>query len=94
MENVTIIFNSDVHLHVSLDDLDQLFGEDAFEDGFEDAPEDEEPDQPGLGIFVTGLPENIDRKAMFDVVGIACEELKRLAKKAAGEQGRGTHEGV
>ena len=81
MENVTINFNGDVHIHFNLNDLD-------------DFDEDGDAEQSNLKISVFGLPENIDREAVQVVLETACHILDGLIDKSASSREGDSHEGV
>lgn len=102
MENVTINFNGDVHIHFNLNDLDDFFEDDEFDEDFDDEGCDEEDDfdedgdteQSNLKISVFGLPENIDREAVQVVLETACHILDGLIDKSASSREGDSHEGV
>jgi len=99
MEKVNITINGDILINFNLpgdlfDDYDDdFFEDDEFED--EEAPENEEPDFPGLNISVSGLPSDVDRKAVEAVMEAAAEALKSVLEQTAERtDGGGRHERV
>ena len=98
MENVTINFNGDVHIHFNLNDLDDFFEDDEFDEDFDDDNGDCEDDEAcgidGPSIMIDGLPEDIDREAVEAVIEITCNILDTLIEKAAASRKGDANEGV
>lgn len=102
MENVTINFNGDVHIHFNLSDPADFFEDDEFDEDFDDEgygeeddfDEDGDAEQRNLKISVFGLPENHDREAVQVVIETACHILDGLIDKPAVSRKGEPNEGV
>ena len=93
MEKITINLNGDIHIHFGFPD-DFFEDEDFDDEQCEYETTDELPEFPGLSITASGLPEDVDRRAVDLILKWAIEGLESVLKNDAKLRAGECHEGV